>query len=160
MADEKPKGKRGPTSKGVSLKWTPEAVKLLLGAIRVGGTLKEACATAKIGYSTLFEWLAKETPEAAELADSIEKAKGEGTVSLLATIHAAAPKNWTAAAWILERRHPDRFGRPQRLELTGKDGGAVQVAAQVVLLPAPIHDADAWVKSVAVDQAKLAQKLD
>lgn len=161
MADAtKPKGKRGRTSKGISLKWTPEAIKLLLAAISVGGTLKEACASAKIGYSTLFAWLAKETPESKELQESIENARDAGTVALLSTIKMAAAKNWTAAAWILERRHPDRFGRPQRVELTGKDGGAVQVAAQVVLLPAPIHDADAWAKSVAADQAKLANKPD
>jgi len=155
MADEKPKGKRG--RKGI---FTPEAKLKLIQAIQLGGTMQDAAGFAGINYTYLFDWLAKKTPEANELSEALKTAKGAGKIGWLAKIEkAASDGNWQAAAWKLERTDPDNYGR-QRLELTGKDGGAVQVAAQVVLLPAPVHDADAWAKSVAADQAKLAQKLD
>ena len=33
---------------------------------------------------------------------------------------------WTAAAWILERRQPERWARRERMELTGAGGGPVE----------------------------------
>ncbi len=40
--------------------------------------------------------------------------------------------NWQAAAWRLERKMPHKWGRH---EVTGADGGAIQVKAGIVLLP-------------------------
>ena len=40
---------------------------------------------------------------------------------------------WQAAAWLLERRFPSEYGRPQRVELTGEGGGPVQVESTEVL---------------------------
>lgn len=34
---------------------------------------------------------------------------------------------WTAAAWLLERRHNQQFGRQIRQEISGPDGGPIQV---------------------------------
>ena len=42
----------------------------------------------------------------------------------MAQIRLHASGDWRAAAWILERRHPDDYGK--RTELTGKDGGPVK----------------------------------
>jgi hypothetical protein len=35
------------------------------------------------------------------------------------------PRNWTAHAWLLERMRPDVFGRKDRHELTGAEGGPI-----------------------------------
>jgi len=156
MAD-KPKGKRGPKHKPW---YTDKEINDLLAALRNGCSIEIAASRARIGKSLLFERLAAKTPDSVELAERMDGARADGASVLLAVVGKAAVEgNWQAAAKKLEWMYPETYGR-QRLELTGKDGGAVQVAAQVVLLPAPIHDADAWAKSVAVDQAKLAQKLD
>jgi hypothetical protein len=39
-----------------------------------------------------------------------------------------APPDWRAAAWVLERRHPDGFARPSQLQVSGPGGGPVEVA--------------------------------
>lgn len=37
-----------------------------------------------------------------------------------------APPDWRAAAWILERRHPEAFGKAaEQIELSGPDGGPI-----------------------------------
>ncbi|TDD73383.1 hypothetical protein E1293_31475 [Actinomadura darangshiensis] len=38
-----------------------------------------------------------------------------------------APPDWRAAAWVLERRHPDGFARPSQLQVSGPDGGPVEI---------------------------------
>ncbi|MDP3937833.1 MAG: hypothetical protein Q8R92_06825 [Deltaproteobacteria bacterium] len=43
---------------------------------------------------------------------------------------------WTANAWHLERKHPERWGRKERVEHTGKDGGPID-ARVVFYLPEP-----------------------
>lgn len=39
-----------------------------------------------------------------------------------------ARADWSASAWRLERRKPKEWGRTEKLELTGKDGGAIATA--------------------------------
>ena len=47
-----------------------------------------------------------------ELRDELEQARAEGEARSVARIAAAAGDNWQAAAWLLERQHPDRWARP------------------------------------------------
>lgn len=39
--------------------------------------------------------------------------------------------DWRADAWLLERRNPQEYGRATRLELTGKDGGPIEVVSSL-----------------------------
>lgn len=114
----------------------------IVQAIVGGNDNKVAAAYAGIGESTFYAWLergrkerarlaaspnarprAKETPFVEFLA-SIEKAQADAEARNVALIaKAAAEGTWTAAAWWLERKHPDRWGRKERHEVTGKDGG-------------------------------------
>lgn len=52
--------------------------------------------------------------------------KRDGTQTVEETIGEPA---WQAAAWLLERRHTAQFGRQIRQEISGPDGGPVQVDA-------------------------------
>lgn len=43
----------------------------------------------------------------------MQRAEAESERALVAIVRAAAPKTWTAAAWLLERRFPARWARPE-----------------------------------------------
>jgi hypothetical protein len=44
---------------------------------------------------------------------------------------AAQNGTWQAAAWYLERTNPKKWGRHDTVEVTGTDGGAIQVEVSV-----------------------------
>lgn len=51
----------------------------------------------------------------------------DGTQLVTVKKRVSSPQ-WQADGWFLERRHPDDFAQKVRTELTGADGGAVQVS--------------------------------
>jgi hypothetical protein len=92
-------------------------------AIGLGATYELACAYAGINQSTFYRWLS--TNE--EFRKSIKASEGAGAVELLGRIKKEAKEgSWQAAAWLLERRYPEMYGR-NRLELTGANGGAIEI---------------------------------
>jgi hypothetical protein len=71
----------------------------------------------------------------AEFSDAVEKALAESEVRDVAVISiAAAQGDWRASAWRLERKFPDKYGRRQRVTVSGSDDGPVQLA------PVPQYD--------------------
>jgi hypothetical protein len=57
-----------------------------------------------------------------ELRERIHQAQAEGEVRNVAQIAKAATDSWAAAAWLLERQHPTRWGRVStRLRLEAAD---------------------------------------
>jgi hypothetical protein len=65
-------------------------------------SLKAACKLAGLGFSTFNGW----REEDSFFAQKIEFAEAQAIERNLALIQRAALKDWKAAAWILERRHP------------------------------------------------------
>lgn len=110
-------------TRGRRSKYTPETVDKLTQAIRLGATYQLACDYADISMQTFITW--RNTKP--EFLEAIKRAEGTAAVTWLAKIEAAASDgNWQAAAWKLERRYPDHYGR-NRVELTGANGGPVRV---------------------------------
>ena len=66
-----------------------------------------------------------------QFLNAVEKAQAGSDIRMVALISKAAETQWQAAAWRLERKNPDQWGRKQQLEHTGKDGGPVALAAEV-----------------------------
>ena len=122
-------------------KLTPELRETLLEGLSIGLTQKLASQRAGIGESTFYNWLAKgraaSTGQYRDLLDEVIRAEGQGAARLMAQISRQGMADWRAAAWILERRHPDDYGR--RTELTGKAGAPVQVEGktQHIFQPSP-----------------------
>lgn len=104
-------------------KYTPETVKKITDAIKLGSTYELAAGYAGITYETFNEWRKRKS----EFSDAIKLAEGTAAVGWLAKIEkAASDGNWTAAAWKLERRYPEQYGR-QLHEHGGKDGAPLTV---------------------------------
>jgi transposase len=92
---------------GRKSKYTSEVVDKLTDAIRTGATYDLACKYAGIAYETFRQWQA-EKPAFSEV---IKAAEGEAAVGWLQKIERATVESWQAAAWKLERRYPQDYGK-------------------------------------------------
>jgi hypothetical protein len=80
----------------------------LMAALEAGATLRMAAAAAGVSEDTLSRWR-KTRPD---LQAEINQAEAQGAVKALEQIRAAAQGGaWQAAAWMLERRYPNEYGR-------------------------------------------------
>lgn len=128
-------------------KLTEETIQRLEQAIRMGATYAAACRYAGIGYSTFREWMnagkRARRGRARELVERIERAEAEAQLGWLARIEQAINAGtWQAAAWKLERRYPEAYGR-RRVELSGPEGDPVQVEARYEAAQAIMTDPEA-----------------
>jgi len=94
-------------------KYSKEMVNKLVEAIDEGKGRVGACKYAGISYDTFSIWMKDENKS--ELSEAIKKAEDKFNVSIdqiaVMSIVSAMKKNWTAAAWWLERKHPETFGK-------------------------------------------------
>lgn len=129
-------------------KLTPELQEDVLKVIRSGNYIETACAYVGINKSTFYDWLKRGAREKDRLAknprarvrkdeqpfvdfsNAVEKALAHAEIRDVAIIGKAAEENWQAAAWRLERKFPDRWGRKDKyaLEHSGKDGGPIETS--------------------------------
>ena len=92
-----------------------------LEAVREGLPYSTACALAGIGETTFAVWRqrADAEPESpyAGFMRALKEAEAEAEAANVKRIRSAADNGqWQAAAWILERRHPDKWARTERSE--------------------------------------------
>lgn len=106
---------------------TTQMQELIVGALKAGNYLETAAALAGVHPDTLREWLKKGRkgdPRYEEFAHSVQQAIASAEARDLAVIGKAAAEYWQAAAWRLERRFNDRWGRKNDVSLSGKAGAA------------------------------------
>ena len=101
-------------------------------ALKAGCTKKDACALASISEQTFYRWMkeGENSPEggtAWEFCESVKKAIAEARARNITIIQKHAVNNWTAAAWYLERSDPEHWGKRDRVEMTGAEGGAMEM---------------------------------
>lgn len=97
-------------------KLTPELREQLLKWLRAGLPLSLATAMAGVHESNVRIWRAKSrsgTRGYRGFDEDVVQAMSEGEAVNVARISAAGKTNWRAAAWLLERTHPERWGPPQ-----------------------------------------------
>ena len=110
-----------------------EQAKVLLAAIREGAFPMTACRIADIRYGTFADWMEKgddTKPDAeprepyASFFRAVREAEAYAELGAQRKLNAGMESDWRAAAWLLSRRHGDRWAeKPQ--------GVQVQAAGQV-----------------------------
>ena len=98
-------------------KYNEERAAQIEQAIGVGATRKLACLYAGIDIGTLENWEKRYSV----FSERLKKAEGRASIGWLAKIEKAANEEWQAAAWKLERRYPQDYGR-KVTEVTGAGG--------------------------------------
>lgn len=102
-------------------KLTPATQQRIVTAIAAGNTREMAAAYAGIHRATLFAWIAAGEKASRgrfrDFSDALKKAEAQAVVTSVAIIRRAASESWQAAAWWLERRYPDEWGRKDRVTL-------------------------------------------
>lgn len=109
-------------------KLTPEVEEKILNAVGTGSSFAGAAGYAGIDASTFHRWMQRGDPDAKERADApfrtfrrkVEQARDEAEVRDITLIAKAGKTDWRAAAWRLERRMPERYGRAATTEVLPK----------------------------------------
>ena len=97
---------------------TAELTERLCTILRAGNYLHVALRATGLGRSTFHLWMQRGKSYGArdalfhEFREQVSRARAEGEVRNVARIAAAAAESWQAAAWLLERQYPQRWGRP------------------------------------------------
>ena len=114
--------KRKPKSKGRPSKLTPARCKRILEALRAGNTRRASACAGGVDPSTFCNWQNRAIADGEgpyfDFFKQVKEAEAEAERDALSTIRSAAVDSWQAAAWYLERRYPQDYGRKMRHELT------------------------------------------
>ncbi len=108
----------------------------------------DSCDFAGISYETFTVWMGdKKKPE---FSEAIKKAEMACKQRNIARIQNASKKSWQAAAWWLERKHPEEFALRYKVEATGKNGGPLVVT--------PMIDLSKWKKDELVHALDILER--
>lgn len=110
----------------------------IVTAVRNGNYVETAAQAAGIDPATFYRWMERgeadiENDVASpfrEFCEAVEKAKAESEkIDLDLIAKAAGEGNWQAAAWRLERRFKDKWGRNDKMKIehAGSIGRDVEV---------------------------------
>jgi hypothetical protein len=94
---------------GRPTKKTKQIVDALLKVIATGAPYTICCASVGINLDTFMHW--KKVDQA--FASQVEQVAAKSALRLLNKIEEHGNDNFAAAAWILERRFPADFSRPE-----------------------------------------------
>jgi hypothetical protein len=130
-----------------SSKLTPELSAEICGLLAEGLSVEAVCGKVGLHKTTFYRWLkagevdegSEITPDLApfvELRSAVNSSLGDLEQGALNKIKAASEKTWQAAAWMLERRFPDRWSLRNRTEVTGPDGEPVVIKVEFSSTPA------------------------
>jgi len=124
---------------------TTEIIDTVIKSLLVGNYFETAIASAGFHKDTGYDWLKKGARDSdsiyKQFSDAVRKAEADSEARDVMLIEMAAhgakaqfdalgniirseiPRDPKIAMWRLERKHPKRWARTDRHEVTGKDGG-------------------------------------
>lgn len=126
--------------KGRPDKFDIETVNRILAAVEMGATYKLACSYAGITHPTFRRWMlfGERQADRLEMGEEFEpdpfyhfymdvrKSESLDVIRCLKNINKASDNYWQAAAWKLERRHPQEYGRIAQESQKDKDGKPIE----------------------------------
>jgi len=129
-----------------------------------GSHYEPACAYVGICYSTFRQWMQRGqgthkrngSAEYVEFVEAVQGAEAKGELSAIASIRGASKDDWRAAAWMLERRHSDRWASTQKVKIQVEQA----VDAELNLLFSAIADDDLISAEVKLRIIDIAEKLE
>ena len=136
---------------------TPELVAFLFEKISTGSTVKAACAMAVLTESSYYSWMARGQKEAKRLEldntypieketiyldfmESMKKAIPFRKDILMQRIIIAGEENWQANAWMLERLHPDEYGKRTIVKIETWETEIIDLIRQGTVTFAQVED--------------------
>lgn len=126
---------QAPRPRGRPTDCTPEVTERVCRDLRAGLTVAAACFSGGITTTSYHNWRMRgETGEApfADFLAATTEARDEGNRALELIVRKAAQVDWRAAVRVLESR--DRENWSKRTEVTGREGGPVEVREVKVVL--------------------------
>ena len=102
-------------------KLTPELQENFCKAIENGDSILGACGYVSITERTYYNWMdraaeAKGRTKFVKFKECVDKAKAKALHNFEQVITRASTEHWQAAAWMLERRHPNMYGKKDKIE--------------------------------------------
>lgn len=95
---------------------TQETADRIVALLRAGNYVHTTVAAVGIGHRTFNDWMLRGASERPEdepyrlLRERVEETRSAAEIDSVALISRAAAGDWRAAAWLLEREHPQRWG--------------------------------------------------
>ena len=127
-------------------KITEDLIKMICELKGKGMSNKDICMAVGIHEATLYRWLNKPSARLHRvLSEEFKKAEARYKQELLDTIRGAAlakRQYWTAAAWLLERKYPEEFGRPETRKTAVESEDAPKIVLGVEVRTATGDSAD------------------
>lgn len=128
-------------------KLTPELQEKLCGFLRQGRFLRHACAECNVDEATVQRWLSDAESDGAslelvEFRDACARARADGEKVHLDAMETMVLEklDWKQRAWLLERLNPRAYHLTNKTELSGPDGGAIQVSGPTIMVPPESDD--------------------
>ena len=109
MRNFKSGGGKRPKNKQEAIAMIEQYLGEVCKGIMLGMTITDACRAAGVDQSTFYRWMQKKDkdPDFAFVEQRVDEARAKGQMLLVSRVVNHSKKDWRAAAWILERRHPD-----------------------------------------------------
>jgi len=100
----------------------------IIKCIRAGLSYRRTCDFVGIHEDSFITWRQRGEKELeeeqvsiyTELFGEVKRAESEAIIMRLKNINDASKEHWQAAAWFLERKYPDEWGRKDRHEIEGE----------------------------------------
>jgi transposase-like protein len=131
------------TEDGRSTKLSPARRAVILESLKKGRSIQATASLAGVNKSTIYRWLkrARKGDEAfIEFLEQIEYAQAQFEAEAVDAIRKKGKEGaWQAYAWMLERKHPDRWGRHNVHRHEGHEGGPIEFSLNLSVGREPIQ---------------------